>query len=207
MKYTKLEITGGKLPTKLGVAFSGGVDSVAALDYLSKGRDITIIFVDHVTDNLSHVADFANDLSKEYSANLIVKKISGSPPNNSHECWWRDKRYEIFHSLDMPVVTAHHLDDCVENWIWTSLRGSPSVIPYRNKNVVRPFRTVSKQGLINWANRKELKWIEDQSNNDVKYTRNFIRHNMIDMSLKVNPGLHTMVRNMVIKGIKYVPVN
>lgn len=207
MKYRKIEITGNKLPAEIGIGFSGGVDSVVALDYLAKNRNLTIIFVDHVTDGLSHVADFAREMAVKYEAKFEYRKISGTPPKNSHECWWRRERYKIFHSFDIPVVTAHHLDDCVENWIWSSMRGEPSIIPYNNKNVIRPFRTVRKEGIIAWAERKGLKWVEDESNKDTRFTRNFIRHEMIESCLRVNPGLYTMVRNMVLEDTKFVRVS
>lgn len=206
MKYSQMKMSGPRLPSKVAVGFSGGVDSVAALNYLAHCRDVEIVFVDHVTDGLSHLADFASDIANMYGAKFHFHRLSDDHPgdNVSHESWWRHGRYEFFHSLNIPVVTGHHLDDCVETWIWSALRGVPSIIPYRNKNVVRPFRTSRKEAFVKWAEKKNLTWHEDENNKDDRYTRNFIRNNMIEDCLVVNPGLYKTVRNIVIEDLKNV---
>lgn len=202
-KYSKIEITGPKLPKKLAIGLSLGVDSISALDFLANHHYIDVVFIDHVTDGLSHLSDKAREVAKKYDANFIFHRLEGPYPGDdiSHESWWRHGRYDFFHSLNMPVVTAHHLDDCVETWIWSCMRGVPSIIPYKHKNVIRPFRSCRKDAFRRWAIRNNLEWHEDESNEDERFTRNFIRNNMVKDALVVNPGLYKTVRRKVIADV------
>ena len=97
----------------------------------------------------------------------------------------------------MPVITAHNLDDCVETYIWGCLHGTPKVIPKVRNNVLRPFLTTKKENLVSWCQRKNISWCEDTSNNDITYTRNYIRHHLLPHAQQVNPGLKTLVRKIV----------
>jgi len=116
--------------------------------------------------------------------------------DESQEEYWREERYRFLFSLEGPVVTAHHLDDAVETWLFNSIHGKPRTIPYRNRNVIRPFLTTPKSELVSWCRRKDLRWTEDASNSDVAYMRNLIRHQIVPNALQVNPGLRTVVRKM-----------
>jgi tRNA(Ile)-lysidine synthase len=121
---------------------------------------------------------------------------------NKSESWeeyWRTQRYEWFHSFDVPIITCHHLDDCAETWIFTSLNGEGRIIPYANKNVIRPFRLNRKSEFTNWCRNKNVPWVEDISNEDTDYMRNFIRHEIIPKALVVNPGLHKVIRKKVLE--------
>jgi tRNA(Ile)-lysidine synthase len=77
------------------------------------------------------------------------------------------------------------------------MHGTPKVIPKTRNNVLRPFLTTRKTEFINWCERKNISWCEDLSNDDVQYTRNYIRHLIMPNALKVNPGLHTVVKRLV----------
>jgi tRNA(Ile)-lysidine synthase len=97
------------------------------------------------------------------------------------------------------VVTAHHLDDAVETWVFTSLHGESRLIPYSRGNVIRPFLLTPKSELVSWCERRGLAWSEDPSNTDTAYMRNLIRHKILPEALKVNPGLRTVVRKKYLK--------
>jgi tRNA(Ile)-lysidine synthase len=189
-----------KMPRNLAVAVSGGVDSVAVLDYLAKKHNVTILHVDHNEGNSKETAIFVAELAKKYSCELLTFTISTEKPkSNSREEFWRNQRYSFFHSFDFPVVTGHNLDDCVETWIWSSMHGQSRLIPYNNKNVVRPFRTTKKADFKKWAVRNNLDWIEDESNKDMTLTRNYIRHQLMPHALVVNPGLPKVVLKKILK--------
>jgi tRNA(Ile)-lysidine synthase len=64
-------------------------------------------------------------------------------------------------------------------------------------NVLRPFLTTRKSEFIRWCIHHNVPWIEDHSNMDTKYTRNYIRNEMMPHVLKVNPGIHTLVKKIV----------
>jgi len=95
------------------------------------------------------------------------------------------------------VVTCHHLDDCVETWVWSSMHGTGKIIPYRRNGVIRPFRTTRKRQLELWAAMHNVPYLEDDSNADVCYTRNYIRHEMMPHVLRVNPGIHKTIAKKV----------
>jgi tRNA(Ile)-lysidine synthase TilS/MesJ len=80
-------------------------------------------------------------------------------------------------------------------------RGFQSVIPYRKENVIRPFLLTEKSEFESWCKRKNVPFIQDESNNSVEYSRNRIRHNIIPELLKVNPGLKTVVKKMIKKDL------
>jgi tRNA(Ile)-lysidine synthase len=192
----------GKLEREVYVACSGGVDSMAVVDFLMKNHKVNLMFFDHGTETSRDARSFLEDRyypSINYAGmNLEIGNITRL--KNKSESWeeyWRTQRYEWFHSFDVPVITCHHLDDCVETWIFTSLNGEGRIIPYANKNVIRPFRLNRKSEFTNWCRNKNVSWIEDTSNEDTGYMRNFIRHEIIPKAMIVNPGLHKVIRKKV----------
>lgn len=183
-----------RIPRKLFLAVSGGVDSVAALDFLASNHDVTIAHVNHNEGNSDEGEEFVRSLAFRYAVPMKTHYLSGDKPSRlSWEEYWRVERYKFFHSLDMPVVTCHHLDDCVETWIWSSLHGQGKIIPYSNQNVVRPFRLTKKCEFRSWAKRRNLTWLEDESNEDLSLTRNYIRKVMMPHVLRVNPGIQKTI--------------
>lgn len=200
----------GKLDREVYIACSGGVDSMAVVDFLSKNHKVNLMFFNHGTetskDALEFLTDWVNDQKKaayrrsQYIPSLTVGHIArNKEKSESWEEYWRIQRYEWFHSYDHPIITCHHLDDCLETWIFTSLNGEGRVIPYSNNNVIRPFRVNEKAEFVNWCRRKNVPWIEDSSNQDTKYMRNFIRHELVPKALVVNPGLHKVIRKKVLE--------
>ena len=188
----------GKLPRKCVVAFSGGVDSVAVTDFLLNGkREVHLAFFHHGTETSSIAEEFAKKFAEERGLNLSVGRIAAEKkPDESMEEFWRNQRYRFLEAYDFPVITAHHLGDAVETWIFNSLHGNPRILPYQRNNVVRPFLITPKSELIDWAARRNLEWVEDESNNDLKYMRNLIRHKIVPEAYKVNPGLDKVVKKM-----------
>lgn len=188
----------GKLPRQLCVAVSGGVDSLAALHFLSRNHDVTIVHINHAEGNSDVSAAFVEALAVKYNCPLIYKRIAVTRPIGcSLEEFWRNERYEVFHSIPQPVITAHTLDDCVETWLWSSLHGAGKLIPYANRNVIRPFRLTDKRQFVSWATRHSLSWVEDSSNADLSLTRNYIRTVMMPHVLRVNPGISTTIKKKV----------
>ena len=189
----------GKLPRKIYLACSGGVDSMAALDFLSRNHHVTVLHFNHGTAHGERAEEFVLRYCREHKISFIVDRIRQNiPPGPSKEEWWREKRYEFFHDYDdAPVVTCHHLDDCVETWVWSSMHGTGKWIPYRRKNVIRPFRLTRKRDFEYWGSFNNIPWIEDDSNTDTCYTRNYIRHKMMPHVLKVNPGIYKTIAKKV----------
>lgn len=184
------------LPRKCTIAFSGGIDSVVISDFLLNGkRDATLAFFHHGTINSERAEEFVRNFAEDRRVPLKVGRINSEKSRGlSPEEFWRNERYAFLDSLGGPVVTGHHLGDAIETWIFTSLHGDSKLIPYSRGNVIRPFLITPKEEIRSWASRRNLSWIEDESNSDPRYMRNRIRMNIVPEALKVNPGLGTVIR-------------
>lgn len=191
----------GKIPKEIGIAFSGGVDSVFALDFLSRSKKVTLVHFVHGDAFSELELEFTIQAAKKYDVELLVGYMGDKKRHNkqSQEQYWREWRYQFFHSLKMPIITVHHLDDSVETYIMTCLHGQGRVIPYSNNNVIRPFLLTPKREILNWASTRKLKFLEDPSNLDVNVPRNRVRHKMMKDVLAINPGIHKVVFNKVMR--------
>jgi tRNA(Ile)-lysidine synthase len=192
----------GKIPNdNFYVACSGGVDSMVILDFLfNGGYKPKVAHFDHLTEHGAQARTFVREQCKKYGVEMHVDcPARKRDVDESQEEYWRNERYRFFESLDGPVITAHHLDDAVEWWLFTSMHGWPKLIPYERNNVIRPFLLTEKEELRSWAVRKGVEVIEDPSNHDTKYMRNLIRHRIVPNALVVNPGLRKVVRKEIQK--------
>jgi tRNA(Ile)-lysidine synthase len=191
------------------VACSGGVDSMAVVDFLRRSHDVTLLFFDHKTEDSADarqfVADYVDSCNRQFTdrpnataIDMIVGELNAEKRSDqSLEEFWREQRYGWLRQFNAPVITCHHLDDCVETWVWSSMHGEGKIIPYTTRNIVRPFRLNRKSEFINWCRRRGVQWFEEASNADVKHVRNYIRHELIHKLLVVNPGLHKVIRKKV----------
>lgn len=188
----------GNIPkNKFGVAFSGGIDSVAVVDFLLKGNHVPeLIYFNHNTDHGMLAENFVKEFSKKNKLVLHVGRTDVNPKSNKEKVW-SDLRYDYFSKFDFPIITCHHLDDCVETYIFSMLRGFQSTIPYSRGNVIRPFLLNEKSTFDNWCNRKKVDFIQDESNFLNDYSRNRIRNNIVPEAMIVNPGLKTVVRKLI----------
>lgn len=184
----------GKLPSHRTIAVSGGSDSMAIMDFCRKYHTVSCIFVDHNTHTSKLAKEFLLDFTNENSLKLDIHTIEGEKPSNeSWEEYWRNERLKIFWSYEQDIITGHNLDDNVETWLWSSCHGNPRIIPYRNRNIIRPFMLNKKSTLKKWCEDKLVPWVEDETNKDQSYTRNFIRHTMVENALRVNPGIYKVI--------------
>jgi len=192
----------GKLPRDIIVACSGGVDSMAVVDFLRRSHNVTAFYFDHGTTHGHEAGVFLNEYFAGTDVKLLSMKIKNktAPKGKSQEEYWRTERYAWLQMLqkDGQVVTCHHLDDCVESWVWSSMHGNPHTIKYRQHGVYRPFRLNRKRDFELWCDLHNVPYIEDDSNKDLRYTRNYIRHEMMPHVLKVNPGIHKMLKKKMI---------
>lgn len=185
----------GKLPQECVLAASGGIDSMFAYHFLTscKKRKVHLAFFDHGTQTSKEAKEWMlNHFSEVYIG--TIKKC----PTSNKESIWRIERYEFLSTFNVPVITAHHLDDCVETYLFSAFNGNPKVIQYRRDNVIRPFLLVSKNQIRQYCEYHNVSWIEDETNKDVHYPRNRIRHNILPEVLKVNPGIHKVVKRLVL---------
>jgi tRNA(Ile)-lysidine synthase len=192
----------GTIPRKVTLAFSGGVDSVAAADFLRRNHCIKLLFVHHGTETSEQALALAKRYATEWGVPLQTHFITATKQKcESQEEFWRNERYAIFEQTPGEVITCHHLDDCVETWIWSSLHGCGKLIPTSRANIIRPFLSTRKQSFVQWCNKRSLTWAEDKSNADTSFIRNYIRHELLPHALRVNPGIHKTIRKKVLANV------
>ena len=185
------------LPKSITIACSGGVDSMAVVDFLSRKHNVSCAYFHHGTEHSNKALEFVSKFCEDRTIPLYLGVLNREKPKSmSQEEFWREERYQYF-ATHGPIITAHHLDDCVETYIWSCLHGTPKVIPLTRNNVLRPFLTTRKEDFIYWCESHNVPWIEDESNKNSRYTRNYIRNELMPHALKVNPGLHTLVKKIV----------
>ena len=192
----------GKLPHKVYVACSGGVDSMAIVDFLNRKHDVFVLHFHHGTEHGHKAFKFVEQYCKEKDIPCLTNIPANNrekTPRESQEEYWRSIRYNwLERCTERQIITAHHLDDCVETWVWSSMHGTGKIIPYsRNNRVLRPFRMTRKRDLELWADLNNVPHIEDDSNKDTCYTRNYIRHTMMPNVLRINPGIYKTIAKKV----------
>ena len=123
-----------RVPNEIFIACSGGVDSMVALDFFKNGkRKVTAVYFDHGTSHGEEARSFVESYCLERSIPFLCKKISRlKQKKESPEEYWRKERIKYLNSLPGKVVTAHHLNDSVEWWIFSSLNYSKS---FKNFNI------------------------------------------------------------------------
>ncbi len=179
-------------------ALSGGIDSVVltyALRELAKQGEITLSAV-HIHHGLRAASDgeetFVRELCKAWGIELAVHHLSlGAKPREageSLEMQARDARYAVFARYTGEgryVATAHQLDDCIETFLIHACRGSGSkglsAIPYRRDGIIRPMLDVDGREIAAFAAAHNLSWVEDESNRDSYFLRNFLRTEVLPL--------------------------
>jgi tRNA(Ile)-lysidine synthase len=175
------------------VALSGGVDSVVLLNLLhqlQKRQNFTLK-ASHVHHGLSKNADkwarFCEKLCTKLSVPLDVHRIK-LPQKKSLgiEGEARQLRYEkLLQSQTDLVVLAHHEDDQAETFLLQLIRGAGvkglSSMAYfdATRRLWRPLLNASRIDIESYAKKHQLKWIEDESNQNIDFDRNFIRSKVL----------------------------
>jgi tRNA(Ile)-lysidine synthase len=188
------------IPIKVAVAVSGGRDSMACLDFLRNGKkEITALHFNHGTSHAKDAQKVVEEYCSKWNVPLLIGKIGGNPQHGqSMEDFWRKQRYEWFETTGQDtIVTCHHLDDAIEWWIMTSLKGNPKLIPVSRDKFIRPFLLTTRSDFESWAIRKGVQWAEDPSNSDTDYDRNYIRHTMMPHVLRINPGIQKTLTKLI----------
>ena len=182
-------------PSRYVIAFSGGLDSTALAHALSSAdaRVPTIaIHIDHGLHDDSprwseHCKAFAATLGIEYlSLEVTVQLESGKGPEASA----REARYTALHAeLEHGdwLLSAHHREDQAETLLLNLVRGSgPAGIAgigairrFGPGWLARPLLNTDRASLQEYADRNGLDWIEDPSNTDRRFDRNFLRHDIL----------------------------
>ncbi len=193
----------GKIPYRVTVACSGGIDSMVLVHFLLKGRKkVDLAYFNHDTQHSKDAEQFIKQFAGKHKLNLVVGRVKNNrQKRESIEEFWRNERYSFLESLGSNhIFTAHHLDDVVETWVMSSLHGQSKLIPYsRNCKIYRPLLTTSKQQITDYAKHHSISYVDDPSNQSSKYMRNMVRNEMMSLVLKVNPGIHKTIKKKLLE--------
>ena len=194
-----------RIPERCYLAFSGGVDSSVLLDLLVRKKTVRFSLV--ISTNSSEWSgvelEFAREASKRNQIPLLNHHISTSPSNTSLESHWSRERKSYFESLDGPVLTAHHLDDAVEWYILSTMRGRSEVMPLVSGNVQRPLLLTTKDHIRQHATNNSLTWLEDPyTDGTANGLRLKMREKLMPNLLEVFPGAHKVVAKLILKSEK-----
>lgn len=186
------------------LACSGGPDSMAAFTFLLKGKhDFIAGYFHHGTDHGDEALKLITEECKKYKVQLAVGHISGNKSKDeSPEEYFRRERYQFLYSLGRTVITAHHLDDCVETWLFSAINGTAKLIPHRTDSCMRPFLNARKTEMVRFADENDVRYVIDLSNYVLSIPRNRIRHELLNSVLEINPGIHSMIRRKLEEKVK-----
>lgn len=187
---------------RLLIAFSGGLDSRVLLHRLAsdaglRGRyALQAVHVDHQLQAASGAwAGQCAAVCQALAVPLQTLRITVRPaPGISLEAAARQARYGVLAALmdaRTALVTAHHQGDQAETVLLALLRGAgprglaamPWLARFATGWLWRPLLDYSRSALLAYARRHDLRWLDDPSNADTRFARNYLRH-------RVLPELH-----------------
>lgn len=199
---------------RVGVAVSGGPDSVALLRVLLELREglglvLSVLHFNHRIRGAEADEDerFVRALAAQYG--LEIHAASADVPAHaarsglSLETAARELRYDFFRSTAAAqrlnaVATGHTRDDQAETVLMNLVRGAGTqglagIFPRRplgeQAQVVRPLLATGRAELLEYLRALGQPWREDPSNRDLKHTRNRIRHEVLPRLMELNPRL------------------
>lgn len=189
---------------KYVVAVSGGVDSMFLLDFVSNCKtQYVIAHVDHKLRETSYLEkQLVEQTAKQLKVPFFHTECSGIADASSIEAEARNQRYAFLREVKQQVgaekiLTAHHLNDQVETILLRLMRGLPhDSLGMREDNgdVYRPFLTIPKDEIVAAAKRRNLSWIEDETNVSQDFERNWVRHTILPEMMKRRNVLKTIPR-------------
>ena len=195
-------------PKRYVVALSGGLDSMVLVHALSTsrqehGKSLAVVHIDHQlhpesTDWANHCKAFAAESDIEFLTDVVKVDVdSGKGP----EAAARDARYATMRQYVAAsdwLLSAHHQDDQAETLLLNLLRGSGpagvaamrSIREFGDAWLARPLLDVSRDALATYAANEALNWIDDPSNHEREFDRNFLRGDVLPLLQTRWPHAH-----------------
>ena len=175
---------------KLTLALSGGVDSIAALDILaglapSYSFALDCLHVNHrISPNAEAWARFARAAARRYDLKCTVRTVDIAPFRRlGVEGAARAARYAAFGRARTDFLAlAQHRDDQAETVLLQLVRGAGVA----GLAGMAPSRPAGRRELEGYARQRGLQWVEDESNADERYARNFVRRRVMPLLADLN---------------------
>lgn len=200
----------------IGVAVSGGSDSVAllhALRELHPSRRFAVLHLNHGWRGEESDGDerFVRGIAAQFDLPCLVRRISperasADSPRNREQSG-RQWRYDFFRETIADatccvVATGHTRSDQAETVLFRLLRGAAGsglsgIWPVREGRIVRPLLDVTRAEVVEYLNRRDIAWREDSSNQDRSFARNRLRHDMLPaLREEWNPNIDATLANV-----------
>lgn len=203
----------------IGVAISGGKDSMALLNLLIDYRNtvdndlvIKAINIDHslrgadsVKDS-QFVIDYCKSLDIECISTVVDVPEYVLQTKKSEELAARELRYNFFDSLVKDgkvqlIAIAHHFDDQLETIIMrlmrgTGIKGLRGILPISG-HYIRPLLGIKREQIDDYITQNDIPFREDRTNTEVKYTRNFIRLKLLPEIKNLVPDIERIISSIV----------
>ncbi|NOZ03317.1 MAG: tRNA lysidine(34) synthetase TilS [FCB group bacterium] len=188
------------------VAVSGGRDSLCLLHLLAGLKEewqlrLTAAHVNHgLRTNADNDQYFVAEICKEWNIPFVVRKLNPrtKSPGESIEAWARKERYLALEEMRQEtgadlIATAHHGNDQVETILLrlgagAGIKGLRGIHPKRGR-IIRPLLPFPGSVIETYVKAHEIPYREDETNKDIHYPRNYLRHRVIPEWEKLNPGL------------------
>lgn len=180
------------------VGYSGGVDSHVLLDLTAKAialnptLKVSALHIHHgLSPNADAWAKHCEKICSNYNIPLNILWVDAENyDGRSPEEVAREARFSAFEQCLKPgecLLLAHHAEDQAETILLRLFRGAgPQGLSGMSSSsllgegeLLRPFLTISKQDIQKYAAANSLEWIEDESNHNCRFDRNFLRHEIL----------------------------
>ena len=201
------------LESKIFVAYSGGPDSSALLHLLARINDaqelnLHAIHINHNLSKCSHIwENHCKQVCAKLKINLITESIEVVSEGGGIESASRRARYKIFENIledNDQILLAHHSDDVAETIFMRMLRGTGIEGiegPKRERRLgsgklIRPLLSIPKTEILSFLEENKINFIEDDSNQDNKFDRNFLRNNIFPLLETRWKGFPNRINNM-----------
>ncbi len=215
IQYCKQELRFVTNQTQLVLAVSGGVDSVVLADLCHHaGFEFVIAHCNFQLrgEESSRDENFVRSLGEKYNKQVLIKQFDTKAYAEEKKCSIqvaaRELRYGWFETLtvnrrtltesdSLPpfrgwgLATAHHADDNIETLLLNFFRGTGisglhGILP-KQGNIIRPLLFAKREEIVAYAKEQNLSWVEDSSNASDKYSRNFVRHQVVPLMKTIYP--------------------
>lgn len=176
------------------VGLSGGMDSMlllkATCDVVG-AQDVMAIHVNHgLSANAAQWQQFCLQVTQALGCQLMVENGQVTSEGQGVEAAARSFRYDVFAQHVRAkhfLLLAHHLDDQVETFFLRMFRGAglhglkamAKLSERDGYQLLRPWLDFDRQQLLEAAQSIELSWVEDESNQDLNFDRNYLRHQVL----------------------------
>ncbi len=191
------------------IAYSGGVDSHVLLHLCAQLKNapsgfkqsFSAVYIDHgLNAQAQKWGQHCQQICYELDIPLTIVAVDGRAKNGqSPEAAARTARYNAFAQLlttDECLLTAQHLADQAETLLLQLLRGSgtkglaamPRIKPFAKGFLCRPILDYTQQDILNYARQHQLHWVEDDSNAEEHFDRNYLRHSILPLLEKRWPA-------------------